>query len=150
MKAKILILLIAAGLGSGSAVAQTKSCEPIIQNFIESHINSDAKALNKILSSEAVYKVPKQANLRVQSRTDVISAMQRVSGTKQNCTGTFQVLGNTEAFVLARVDFKYPEFTQQNFLTIERNDGSDWKITMVCKAFIDDATAKPANVSTVY
>lgn len=140
-----------AGLaGSGRAFAQAKSFEPVIKNFISSHINSDPKTLSRILSSDAVYKVPKQANLRVQSRSEVLGAMQKVAGTKQNCTGSFELLGSTEAFVVARVDFKYPQFTQQNFLTIERSEGSDWKVTMVCKAFIDDAAARPAAISTVY
>lgn len=153
MKTKTLcIFLLAIFAGFQAATAKEREDKPfktVIQYFIDSHINSDAKKLNEVLSEEAVYRIPRRGKIMQQSRSELLSALRKDNGVVQNCSSQFEILGATDALVLARVDFKYPEFTQQNYLTLEKEDNKEWKITVVYKIFNDNApSGSPAPVST--
>jgi hypothetical protein len=66
--------------------------------------------------------------------------MKNTAGTQQNCQSNYEVLANSDALVIARVDFTYHDNIQHNYLIVEKNDNQEWKITQVCKMFDDIET----------
>lgn len=116
----------------------------IIQEYITCHMTSDFKTLNKIMNDEATLKIPRQDNVIVQTKTDLVHDMKAMGLVKQNCTAHFEVLAKSSALVIARVDFDYNNAVQQNFLILEKNENKEWKISQVCKVFNDkDAVENP-------
>ncbi|WP_139113043.1 nuclear transport factor 2 family protein [Mucilaginibacter sp. PPCGB 2223] len=142
MKKKLLMVCMAIGLvastGSSFSAAhngpKTPAFETVIDDYISSYMNSDFKKLDKVLSDDARIKMPRAEKIIVQYKNDLVSAM-KADATKQECTSEYEVVAKSNALILARVDFQYANFKQQNFLTIEKNENNEWKITQVCKFF---------------
>ncbi len=153
MKLKILLIcLLALGAGMQYASANTKPApknnSEVIQYFIDSHMNADHKTLDMILDDDASYKISAQNKLITHSRSALINAMKGDKGIVQNCTSSFEIIKQTDVMTLARVDFKYPGFNQQNILLIEKGAGDTWKISRVYKFFDDAAPGKSPVANT--
>lgn len=131
----LFCLLAIAGLQTAGAQDKSQTYAAVLTSFVDSHINSDFKKLNQILSDDATYKIPRQDQLIVQQKTALLEAMRQTKGVVQNCSSSSEILAKTDAFVIAKVNFKYPEFTQENYLTLEKDANSAWKISQVYKVF---------------
>ena len=107
----------------------------VINDYVNCHMNSDAKKLNRILHDDANFKIPRGENLIIQDKSNLVSQMKKAAGTQQNCTSTYQLLAESDALVIAKVDFTYGASTQSNYLVIEKGADKTWKITQVCKFF---------------
>jgi len=154
MKNKLLvacmIMVLLATTNRGYCVNYTApGYEAVIGDYIESYMRSDFKKLDHILSDEACVKIPRAEKVIVQDRASLIESMRNDKGTTQQCTNKYEIITSTDALVIARVDFQYQEFKQQNYIILEKNDNKEWKITQVCKVFGSNApqTSGPANVS---
>ena len=79
----------------------------------------------------------------MQSKSNLVDQMKNDKGIKQNCDSKYEVLAKSDAMVIARIDFKYDNCTQHDFLIIEKNDDREWKITQVCKMFEDAKEQEP-------
>lgn len=148
MKNKLLVVCMIIGLlattnSSFSATHKVPTYETVIDDYIDSYVNSDFRKLNKILSDEAHVKMPRAEKVIVQNKSDLIERM-KADATKQDCTSEYEVIAKSDAIILARVDFQYANFKQQNYLTIEKDDNNQWKITQVCKMFKNNEPAADA------
>lgn len=117
----------------------------VLDVFAESHLNTDAKSLEKILSTDALMKFTRGYEVLSQSQSSVIKLMRLNQGIKQNCSTKYDVLASSDAMVLAKVDFVYKDFIVENYLTLELDRSQKWKITSVSKFFVE---AESANVLT--
>ncbi|MXV17030.1 nuclear transport factor 2 family protein [Hufsiella ginkgonis] len=134
MKSKLVIACVTALFMAVQARSEEpKSYTAVISTFISGHVNTDAKKLDNVLSDDATFKIPRQNKVIVQSRSALLNAMKQESGVVQNCSSSYQLITKTDALIMARVDFKYPGFVQQNFITMERSGDAGWKITQVYK-----------------
>lgn len=143
MKNKILVACMICVL-SATTFAHSKPLEKvstgydkIILDFIDSHENSDYKKLDDILNDDACFKLPRGEKVLVQSKSSLIAQMKKDKGVQQNCESKYEVLAKSDAIVIARIDFKYDNCTQHDFLILEKNMDKEWKITQVCKMFED-------------
>lgn len=143
----LFVAMIAYSFGA-NAKEQNLSYKNVIQYFIDSHINADAKKLNAILSEDATYRIPRQNKVAIHKKSDLLAVMKSDAGAKQNCTGNFEIIETTDALILARVDFNYATGVQKNYLTIEKDTANRWKITSVSKVFSDDTAINTARVNT--
>lgn len=107
----------------------------VIDQFADSHINTDANKLAKVLSADAVMKYNKGSEVLSQNQAATIKLMKQNEGIKQNCKTNIEVLASNEAMVMAKVNFIYDDFTIENFLTLELDKYQNWKITRVNKFF---------------
>ncbi len=107
----------------------------VIDQFADSHINTDANKLAKVLSADAVLKYNKGSEVLSQNQAATIKLMKQNEGIKQNCKTSIEVLASNEAMVMAKVNFIYDDFTIENFLTLELDKHQNWKITRVNKFF---------------
>lgn len=107
----------------------------VIDQFADSHINTDANKLAKVLSADAVMKYNKGSEVLSQNQAATIKLMKQNEGIKQNCKTNIEVLACNEAMVMAKVNFIYDDFTIENFLTLELDKHQNWKITRVNKFF---------------
>lgn len=107
----------------------------VIDQFADSHINTDANKLAKVLSADAVMKYNKGSEVLSQNQAATIKLMKQNEGIKQNCKTNIEVLASNEAMVMAKVNFIYDDFTIENFLTLELDKHQNWKITRVNKFF---------------
>ena len=154
MRSKILmagmILGLFAAVNTSYAVDKTpKGYSAVIDNFIDGYMTGDYKKLDKILSDDASIKIPRADAVLVHSRDNMLEQMKKAGNTNQNCESKYEVLDKSEAMIVAKVDFKYAEFTQHNYIVLEKNDNKEWKITQVCKFFEDAKVYKqaPTNVT---
>ena len=117
----------------------------VINEFAESHVNTDAAKLGRILSSEAVLKFSKGDEVLSQSQNSIMKLMKLNAGIKQNCSTTIDVIASSSAMALAKVNFVYEDFVIENFLTLELDRYGYWKITSISKFFTE---AESRNVIT--
>lgn len=120
----------------------------IILDFIDSHLNSDYRKLDQILNDDANFKLPRGEKVLVQSKSSLIDQMKKDKGMQQNCDSKYEVLAKSEAIVIARIDFKYENCTQHDYLILEKNNDRQWKITQVCKMFEDTKEPEAAGDAT--
>jgi hypothetical protein len=124
--------------------------ETVIGDFIDSFMNSNYKKLDAVLSENACVKIPRIEKVIIQDRASLIRKMREDSGVKQNCTSSYEVIAQSGAMVIVRVDFQYDNFKQQNYVVMEKNNDQQWKITEISKFSLDnDRTTNPQNVVAV-
>ena len=114
----------------------------VINEFAESHINTDAGKLAKILSADVVLKFAKGDEVLTQSQVSIMKIMKQNDGIKQNCSATVDVIASSSALVMAKVNFVYEDFIIENFLTLELDKNGEWKITRINKFFSEAESAK--------
>ncbi len=152
MKNKFLLVCIISLLSATTMYAYTDpksdaGYTAVIRDFIDSHMNSNYKKLNKVLDENSTLKIPRGEKVIQQSKSSLIEEMKNTAGTQQNCKSNYEVLAKSDALVIARVDFSYQDNIQHNYLIVEKNDNQEWKITQVCKMFDDIET--PDNKGSV-
>lgn len=142
MKNRFLMVCIISLLSATTMYAHTgpkadAGYTTVINDFIESHMTSNYKKLNKVMDENSTFKIPRGEKVILQSKSSLVEAMKNEEGTKQNCESTYEVLAKSDALVIARVDFTYRDNVQHNYLIVEKGDNQQWKITQVCKMFDD-------------
>ena len=145
MKNKFLVVCVISLLSATTLFAYTgpkveAGCTAVIRDFIDSHMSSNYKKLNKVLDENSSFKIPRGQKVIHQDKSSLVEAMKSNAGTQQNCQSNYEVLANSDALVIARVDFTYHDNIQHNYLIVEKNDNQEWKITQVCKMFDDIET----------
>ncbi|MEO6852092.1 MAG: nuclear transport factor 2 family protein [Mucilaginibacter sp.] len=116
----------------------------IINSYIKSYVNNDAKLMKTILADDATLKLSRGESLLVQQKDILIEFMQSSGKMVQNCQANYEVLSRSGALVIARVDLDYTNATQHIYLILEKNADKEWKITQVCK-MIDDKEFVPTS-----
>jgi hypothetical protein len=114
----------------------------VLDLFAESHLNTDASKLEKILSTDALMKFSKGYQVLSQGQSAVIRLMRQNQGIIQNCSTVVDVLASDDAMVLAKVNFVYEGFVVENYLTLELDRTQNWKITRIDKFYIDAGSPK--------
>jgi hypothetical protein len=109
----------------------------IIDNYIDSYVNNNPKLMKKILDDGATLKLSRGETLLIQSKESLVGFMHESGKMTQNCDAKYEVLANSGAMVIARVDFDYANATQHIYLILEKNIEKDWKITQICKMISD-------------
>jgi len=134
-----IVFILSATAVQAGAVQKTGSpgYDSVIKDFIESHMKTNHKKLKLILEDGAQIKIPRGETVIVQNKHDVVEQAQQDEGVQQVCGFSYEVLGKSDAIVIARVDFKYENCIQHNYLTLEKNEDKEWKITQDCKIFDD-------------
>ena len=123
--------------------------QQVIKAFIDSHLNGTYKSLKPILDNEAYVHIPRGEGVILESKYDLLDQMRSVGVTTQKCDYNFEVLAESDALVIARVDFLYGNGIQQNFLTLEKDENKDWKIMQVYEMFKDKPEQGPVENRTV-
>jgi hypothetical protein len=111
--------------------------DKVVKEYIASHMNGDYKILRKIMNDDATFKIPRAEKVIIQKKSDVVDAMKKGGDIKQNCECTYEVVAKSSALVMVRVDFRYDNCVQQNFLVLEKDDDKQWQIAQVYKIFND-------------
>ena len=112
-----------------------KTAKNIISEFAESHVNTDASKLSRILSKDAILKFTKGEEILTQNQPSIMKLAKQNDGIVQNCSTNFELIASSEALVLAKVDFIYEDFIIENFITIELDKNQGWQITRINKFF---------------
>lgn len=146
------ILLVCMILGLSAAVNTTYAVNgpamdynEVISNYMDSYMTGNYKKMGKILSEDVHVKTPRLDTVLVQNKDNLLTQIKQTGSIDQNCRSNYEVLDKSDAMIIARVDFKYNDFTQRNYLVLEKNDNKQWEITQVCKFFGDaKVSAQPA------
>jgi len=139
LKSMMLLTVLSAVLTS-TAIGKNHPAPDVkkaINEFAESHINTDAAKLGRILSSEVVQKFSRGDEVLSQSQTSIMKLMKQNDGIIQNCTTNIDILANSSALVMAKVNFVYEDFVIENILTLELDKSGQWKITRINKFFTE-------------
>lgn len=146
MKLKILVFCAVLSAALTTTAFANRHPAPdvksVISEFAESHVNTDAKKLAKILSSEATFKFARGNEVFSQSHVSTMRLMKQNEGIQQNCSTSYEIIASSNALVMAKVNFIYEDFVIENYLTLELDPGQNWKITRINKFFVDAESAK--------
>jgi hypothetical protein len=144
---KVLIIgLLLAFTGKTYAGTGPADYNATIRDFIDSHMNSNYKKLDAVMGENAAFKIPRGEVVLVQSKDKLVEHVRQIATVVQNCDAKYEVLAKSDALVIARVDFKYENTIQHNYLTLEKNADKEWKITQVCKLFDDKDVSEPQKI----
>jgi hypothetical protein len=113
----------------------SKTAKNIISEFAESHVNTDANKLSRLLSEDAILKFSKGDEVLTQNSTSIMELAKQNDGVIQNCSTRMELIASSEALVIAQVNFIYEDFTIENFITLELDKNQRWKITRINKFF---------------
>lgn len=138
-KLKTIMLCTALGaLLTTSLFAKTPpsaDVKAIINEFAESHINSDAAKMSKVLSYDVILKTTKGNQIQTQDQKAILNLLRQSQGIKQNCSTKIDVISSSDAMVVAKVSFIYENFVIENLLTLELDKNQKWLITRIDKFF---------------
>jgi len=144
----IIFILSAAASQASSGPKIAPGYDKVIKDFIESHMKSNHAKLETVLNDDANIKIPRGETVLVQNKSDIVAQMQQSEGVQQNCESAYEVLAKSDAIVIARVDFKYANCIQHNYIILEKNQDKEWKITEDCKIFDDIKPAEAGGSET--
>lgn len=139
---KKTILMFLAILSIAVTVANAEGVEPsrkvnasraanVIDAFIEAQVKGDASLFKQILADDIVMKVNRPTSINCHTKEDLLSYYKQNPNTLMHCKSNYEILSSSEASIMARVDFKFPTFVQQNFVSLERDSAGSWKITQL-------------------
>jgi len=103
----------------------------VIEAYIDANVHSDARLLNQIMNDQAVLRINRQGRTVEQSKKELVEFYKRSGDITLNCTPNVEILSATDCLVMVRVDFKYPLFTQQNYVMVEKDDNGRWTISQI-------------------
>lgn len=147
MKLKFFLLFTVLGTVLTAATFANTSplsarAKNVLDLFAESHLNTDASKLEKILSADALMKFSKGYEVLSQGQSAIVKLMRQNQFIKQNCSTVIDVLASDDAMVLAKVNFVYEGFVVENYLTLELDRTQNWKITRINKFYINAGSSK--------
>jgi len=131
----VAVLSTALTLASFANNRPFKTAKNIINEFAESHVNTDATKLSRLLSEDVILKFSKGDEVLTQNQTSIMKQAKQNDGVIQNCSTRIEFIASSEALVIAQVNFIYEEFIIENFITIELDKNQGWKITRINKFF---------------
>ena len=139
MKRKILLFLAVLSMATTAATANEDKpagnvnarASSVLEAYIEAHINNDAVLYNQILNDGALLRVNRQDQIVKHTKKELISFYKKAGKLLLNCKANVEILSECDCIVLARVDFTFPEFVQQNYVQIEKAKDGQWKITQI-------------------
>lgn len=103
----------------------------VINAFIDAQMHNDAKLFNEILDDDAMVNVSRGKTVIKHSKKDLLSFYKKIGYVNLNCKASYEVLSESENVIMSRVDFKFDHFTQQNFLTIQKDKNNNWKVVNI-------------------
>lgn len=122
-------------------VAFTSSIDPVkgltakpdlvIDAFIDAQMHNDAKLIREILDDDAVVNVSRGKTIIKHTKKELLSFYKKIGYVTLNCKASYEILSESENVILSRVDFKFDHFTQQNFLTIQKDKDNNWKVVNI-------------------
>ncbi|SKB92041.1 nuclear transport factor 2 family protein [Daejeonella lutea] len=144
LKSFLLCTVLGAVLTTATFANTPPSAEAknVLDAYAESHVNTDASKLEKILSYDALMKFSKGSEVMSQGQAAIIKLMRQNQGIKQNCSTVVDVLASSDAMVLAKVNFVYEGFVIENYLTLELDRNQNWKITRINKFYTEAGSPK--------
>jgi len=139
LKSMMLIAVLCAVL-TNNAIGKNHPAldvKNVINEFADSHKNTDAAKLGRILSSEAVQKFSRGNEVLSQTQPSIMKLMKQNDGIIQNCSTKIDIFASSSALVMAKVNFVYEDFVIENILTLELDKVGHWKITRINKFFTE-------------
>lgn len=103
----------------------------VVDAFIEAHMHTDAKLFSQVLNDGAFISTSHGSKIVKHSKEALVNFCKKQGKTDLNCDSEYEILSSSNGVVMVRVDFKFPTFTQKNFLTIEKGENDNWTITQV-------------------
>ena len=139
MKRKILLFLAVLSMATTAATAKEDKpvsnvnarASSVLEAYIEAHINNDAVLYGQILNDGALMKVNRQDQVVQHTKKELIRFYKKGGKLVLNCKANLEILSECDCIVIARVDFEFPEFVQQNYVQIEKAKDGQWKITQI-------------------
>lgn len=113
------------------AVSVNLKSSSVIEAYIDANVHCNAALLNQVMDNEAVLKITRQGKVVEQTKKELVDFYKKRGDITLNCTSDFEILSACDCVVMARVDFKYPLFTQQNYVTVVKDENGVWKISQI-------------------
>lgn len=145
---KLKSFLLTTALGAVLTTATFANTPPsadaknVLDAYAESHVNTDAAKLEKLLSYDTMMKFSKGTEVISQGQASFIKLMRQNQGIRQNCSTVVDVLASSDAMILAKVNFVYEGFIVENYLTLELDVNKTWKITRINKFYTEAGSPK--------
>lgn len=140
MKKRILMFLAilsiavttvnAAGVEPSRKVNASKAAN-VIDAFIEAQVKGDASLFKQILADDIILKVNRPNRINCHTKDALLNYYKQNPAVLLNCAPDYEVLSSSDASIMARIDFKFPTFVQQNFVSLEKDSTGVWKITQL-------------------
>ncbi len=112
------------------------SSASLIEGYTQAKTTYDANLLSALLHEDVVMRTGRQNQVLKHGKSELIRFYKQNPNVKLNCVTSCEMLSVCYNVVMARVDLQFPNFVQQNYLTMERNNKGEWKITQINMFYI--------------
>jgi len=131
-----LLFSILVNKSEAQSSKDTLTSNAVARDYIQSVKNTDFKKMRFILSNTALVKVARAGKVITVTRDQLLEDMKDWKGVQQNFEYTYSTICSSDAVSIAKVTLKYPFFTLDEYLIIEKQE-ERWKITQVVKVYRD-------------
>ncbi|MES2455959.1 MAG: hypothetical protein V4594_10475 [Bacteroidota bacterium] len=111
----------------------TARASNVIEAFVDAHMHGDAALFNAIMNNNAQLKLNRHDEVVMHTKSELVNFYKKSGLILLNCTSDYEILSSNECAVMARVDFKFPEFVQQHYVTIEKDKKGQWRISQISR-----------------
>lgn len=112
-----------------------KTYQNIMTTLANSILTHDFKTMRDILSYDAKMKLSRNNKVIVHTKDQLIELMRSQQQVVLNCTSNIEYLSVSDAIVIARLDMKFKDFTAFNYVTLEKNEEEEWKVSSIYKLY---------------
>jgi hypothetical protein len=107
-----------------------KNANDVLVKYIENTTIGQSHNFNELLGDDFKQYIDCDKKLLNYNKKQFINYLKLSKDVVFNCETDYSLVEETEDFVIAKVDMKFPTFTKTNYVTIS-NTEEGWKITNI-------------------
>ncbi len=120
------VLFVNAGIPTKAGV----SANEVLVKYIENATSGQIHDFNELLGDDFKHYIDCDKKPLNYNKRQFLSYLKSTKNVIYNCETEYSLIEETEDFVIAKVDMKFPTFTKTNYVTLG-NTKDGWKITNI-------------------
>lgn len=105
-----------------------------ITAYVDAFAHGQIQNLTEVIDDSAKFSQTRGQKVCFFSKDQILQGLKNQQNVEQNCTTHVDLVENTYALVVYKVEMRYPTFSRFSYVTMA-DTGNGWKITNVATVF---------------
>ena len=115
------------GAKATNANVNLSTADFALDHYVAVTTAGESTGVEQLFAEDFSQKI-QASNAQSNSRSGVVKLLKKQKGEKLNCTVSTDILEESADYVVAKVTFKFENFTKTDLVTLERVD-NNWKVS---------------------